>query len=54
METETIAVILASIFVGIILICLVWTIGSYIADTYSPNNKLEENIKNLEKKNGYR
>jgi len=37
-------------FVGTILVCLVWTIGSYIAETYSPNNKLEENIKKFNKK----
>lgn len=47
---DTVAVILALIFVGIILICLVWEIGRYIADAYSPNNKLEENIKRLDKK----
>ena len=51
---EIVTLTLGGIFVGIILICLVWTIGSYIADAYAPNNKLEENIKKLEKKNGYR
>jgi len=47
---ETVAVTFAMIFVSIILICLVWTIGSYMADAYAPNNKLEENIKKLDKK----
>tara|TARA_R110002020_G_scaffold221994_1_gene430263 strand:+ start:1395 stop:1553 length:159 start_codon:yes stop_codon:yes gene_type:complete len=51
---ETVAVILGLVFVGIILLCLIGTIGSYIADAYAPNNKLEENIKKLERKNGYR
>ena len=37
-------------FVGIILICLVWTIGRYIVDANAPNNKLEDNIKKFDKK----
>tara|TARA_B100000424_G_scaffold258969_1_gene241382 strand:+ start:747 stop:905 length:159 start_codon:yes stop_codon:yes gene_type:complete len=51
---ETVAVTLGTIFVGIIILCLIGTIGSYIADAYAPNNKLEENIKKLEKKNSYK
>ena len=47
---ETVALVCAMIFVGIILICLGWTIGNYIAETYSPNNKLEENLRNFGKK----
>ena len=47
---ETIAVIFGMIFIGTILICLVWTIMSYIADEYAPNNKLEDNIKKFDKK----
>jgi hypothetical protein len=39
-------------FVGIIIVCLIWTICSYIAEAHSPNNKLEENIKKYNKKNG--
>jgi hypothetical protein len=46
---ETIAVIFGMIFIGTILICLVWTIMSYIADAYAPNNKLENNIKKFDK-----
>ena len=47
---EMAAQIFGITFVGTILVCLVWTIGSYIAETYSPNNKLEENIKKINKK----
>ena len=47
---EMAAQIFGITFVGTILVCLVWTIGSYIAETYSPNNKLEENIKKFNKK----
>ena len=47
---EVVAQVFGLSFVGIILICLVWTIGSYIADAHSPNNKLEENMKKLNKK----
>ena len=47
---EIAAQIFGITFVGTILVCLVWTIGSYIAETYSPNNKLEENIKKFNKK----
>ena len=46
---ETIAVIFGMIFIGTILICLIWTIMSYIADAYAPNNKLEDNIKKFDK-----
>tara|TARA_R110000824_G_scaffold277516_2_gene465719 strand:+ start:51 stop:212 length:162 start_codon:yes stop_codon:yes gene_type:complete len=38
-------------FVGIIVICIVITFGSYLAESFSPNNKLEENIKNFNKLN---
>jgi|TARA_R110000851_G_scaffold2660_1_gene10811 hypothetical protein len=47
---DTIAVIFGMTFVGVILICLVWTIMSYIAEVYAPNNKLEQNIKKFDKK----
>ena len=47
---EVVAQVFGLSFVGIILICLVWTIGSYIANEHSPNNKLEENLKKLNKK----
>ena len=48
--TDTIAVIFGMTFVGIIIVCLVWTILSYIAEAMSPNNKLQENIKKFNKK----
>ena len=49
-NTETVAVILGISFVSIILICLVWTIMSYIADaSASSNNKLEDNIKEYDR-----
>ncbi len=47
---ETVAQIFGMTFVCIIIICLVWTIGSYIAEAYSPNNKLEDNLKRFDKK----
>ena len=50
---ETVALIFAMVFVGTILVCLAWTICSYIAEAYSPNNKLEKNLKNLGRKNKY-
>ena len=49
---ETIAVIFGMVFVGTILICLVWTILSYIFEATSRDNKLEENIKRWDKVNG--
>ena len=48
--SETIAQILGMVFVGIIVICLTWTILCYIVKAYTPNNKLEENIKKFNKK----
>jgi hypothetical protein len=47
---DTIAMIFGMTFIGIILICLVWTILSYIMEAYNPKNKLEENIKKFDKK----
>ena len=47
---ETVAVYLGMAFVGTIVICLVWTICSYIADAKRPCNKLEENIRKWEEK----
>ena len=35
-------------FIGIIVVCLVWTISSYIYRSYSPSNKLEENLKKFD------
>ncbi len=42
-------VIFGTVFVGIIMICLIWTILSYISEAYAPNNKLEDNIKKFDK-----
>ena len=47
---ETIVQVLGMVFVGIIVICVVVTFGQYIAESFSPNNKLEENIKKWNKK----
>jgi len=47
---DTIAVIFGMTFVGVILICLIWTIMSYISEAYAPNSKLEQNIKEFDKK----
>ena len=44
------AQIFGMIFLGTILVCLIWTIGNYIAEASSPNNKLQENIKKFDKK----
>jgi hypothetical protein len=51
---ESVIVTMGMIFVGIIIVCLAWTILNYIADAYDPNNKLEENMKkfDVKKKNG--
>jgi len=48
---EMVAQVFGMTFIGVILVCLIWTIGSYIAEIYSPNNKLEENIKEFDKNN---
>jgi len=47
---DMIAQIFGMTFIGIIAVCLIWTIGNFIAESSSPNNKLEENIKNFNKK----
>jgi len=53
--TDAIAQIFAMIFIGTILLCLIWTILEYIFNTGSmeyrrkdKNNKLFENIERLE------
>ena len=45
-----VAQIFGMAFAGTIVVCLIWTIGNYIAEASSPNNKLEENIKKFDKK----
>jgi|TARA_R110000822_G_scaffold212557_2_gene347914 hypothetical protein len=46
---ETVAMIFGMVFVGIIVICLVGTILDNIARANSPNNKLEDNIKEYDR-----
>jgi hypothetical protein len=47
-----IAQIFGMTFVGIILVCLVWTIMSYIfsSESRNRNKKLLDNMKNFDKK----
>ena len=45
---ETVAQIFGMTFIVIILICLIWTIISYIMITNNRNNKLQENLKKFE------
>mgnify|MGYP003625988496 CR=1 FL=1 len=42
---ETLVIIFGMSFVGIILICLAWTIIEYMFIAYKTENKLEQNIK---------
>ena len=52
---EKLIVTLGMTFVGIIVICFIWMIFSYIVEEYfSESNNLEDNIKKLDKKNSYR
>ena len=46
-----IAQVLGMTFIGIIVVCLIWTICSYIAsdDAMDRNKKLLENMKNFDK-----
>lgn len=46
---EQVATILGMIFVGIIIVCLVGTVLSYIVEVHSPKNKIEEHFKNSKK-----
>ena len=47
---EIIIQILGMAFVGIIMICIGWTIVEYIFGLSKPKNRLEENIKKYEEK----
>ena len=49
---DTIAQIFGMTFVGIILVCLVWTVMSYIfsSESRDRNKKLLDNMKNFDKK----
>lgn len=46
---ETIAQIFGMTFIGVIGLCMLWTIGSSISSSRSPNSKLEENIRKFDK-----
>ena len=49
---DTIAQIFGMTFVGIILVCLIWTVMSYIfsSESRDRNKKLLDNMKNFDKK----
>ena len=47
---EKVVQILGVGFVCIIMVCLVWTILSYIYYSLRDDNKLEENLKNFDNK----
>lgn len=47
---ELIAQIFGMTFIGIIALCMLWTIGKSIASMFESNNELEENLKNFDKK----
>ena len=42
---EQAATLFGMVFMGLILVCLIWTILSYILETCSPKNKIEEHFK---------
>jgi len=49
---DTIAQIFGMTFVGIILVCLIWTVMSYIfsSESRDRNKKLLDNMENFDKK----
>ena len=49
---DTIAQVFGMTFVGIILVCLIWTVMSYIfsSESRDRNKKLLDNMKNFDKK----
>ena len=49
---EMVAQVFGMTFVGIILICLIWTVMSYIfsSESRDRNKKLLDNMKNFDKK----
>ena len=49
---NTIAQIFGMTFVGIILVCLIWTVMSYIfsSESRDRNKKLLDNMKNFDKR----
>jgi len=56
METSTIAQIFGMIFLGIILVCIAWTVMEYIFTSMETpgkrNKKLLNNMKKLKNKHG--
>jgi hypothetical protein len=46
---EQVATIFGMIFLGTILVCLIWTILSYVLEAHFPKNKIEEHFKNHKK-----
>ena len=46
---EQVATIFGMIFLGTILVCLIWTILSYILEAHFQKNKIEEHFKNPKK-----
>lgn len=42
---EQAATLFGMVFMGLIIVCLIWTILSYILETRSPKNKIEEHFK---------
>ena len=49
---DTVAQIFGMTFVGIILVCLIWTVMGYIfsSESRDRNKKLLDNMKNFDKK----
>ena len=47
---ELIVQILGMAFVGIIMVCIGWTIVEYIFGAAKPKNRIEENLKNFDKR----
>ena len=47
---ELIAQIFGLIFIGVIALCMLWTITTAILSSFESNNELEENLKNFDKK----
>ena len=50
---DTIAQVFGMTFVGIILVCLIWTVMSYIfsSESRDRNKKLLDNMENFDKNN---
>jgi len=48
---ENVVIIFGMSFVGMILICLCWSVLEYIFKANMPKNKLEENMKEFDKSN---